>query len=220
MLFRRKIHAEPLNVRIKKGFTTFEKCLLLFIWPTFIGGLTCLGWYYLLYKNAIHFVEKLEGIVTAAWIPQFGILYSLLIAIAVNTVWSEYKAMRAAVKRYDFDAFIDLRDEDLSPVVRVILGTFSLAVLVGFMFLKYPDAVSGIVVVFGVSFLLTLMLVVIIEIDDPCAGVWFIKNMPEIWLTIDAKKYREERSRKLHEEFLEKHAHKSYERESHKTNAA
>lgn len=163
------------------------------------------GWYYLLYKYDFHFVEKLEGIVTAAWIPQFGILYSLLIAIAVNTVWSEYKAMRTAIKRYDFETFIDLRDENLSPVVKLILGTFSLAVLIGFLFLKYPDAMSGMVIVFGVSFLLALMLVVIVEIDDPCAGVWFIKSIPDAWLTIDPKKYREERCKKAREEFLQKY---------------
>jgi len=32
------------------------------------------------------------------------------------------------------------------------------------------------------------------EIDDPCSGVWFIKDIPEDWLTMDVKQYRRERN--------------------------
>jgi hypothetical protein len=49
------------------------------------------------------------------------------------------------------------------------------------------------VVIFCVTFYLALIHVVIIEIDDPCSGLWYIKNIPEDWLVIDPKKYRADR---------------------------
>ena len=47
----------------------------------------------------------------------------------------------------------------------------------GFLFLKYPDPWGGGILVFGVTFLLVLMYAMILEIDDPCVGLWFIKSI-------------------------------------------
>ncbi len=181
---------------------TIWKCLLLCVWPILIAIGISLAWYRWIYKTEFHFGEKLEGIITAAWIPEFGILYSLLVAIAINTVWMEYKSIRTAVKRYDLETFIDLVDEDLSPLVHTMVLVASFAVLAGFLFLKYPDPWSGGILVFGVTFLLVLMYAMILEIDDPCAGLWFIKSIPQEWLKIDVKDYRNKRCEKARTDFL------------------
>ncbi len=207
MYFRRRVHTSPLRVRAKKVLTTIWKCLLLCIWPVLIGVAGSLAWYQWLFRADIHFEEKLEGIITAAWIPEFGILYSLLVAIAVNTVWTEYKSMRTAVKRYDLDTFIDLVDEDLSPLVHTMVLVASFAVLAGFLLLKYPGPWSGGILIFGVTFLLALMYIMILEIDDPCSGLWYIKSIPEEWLEIDAKEYRRKRCEESRAQYLKKNGH-------------
>ena len=195
----------PRTDQIKRAFLTIGKCAFLFVLPTIVGALTSLGWYLVFYRGSIHFTEKLEGIVTGWWTLQFSVLYNLLVAIAVNTVWTEYKTMRAAVRRYDFDTFVDLVDESLSPIMHTSILVVSLGMLLGFLLLRYPDPMSGAAVTFGVGFLLMFMLVVVIEMDDPCSGIWSIKGIPEEWLVVDAKQYRAERSRQAREEFIRKY---------------
>ena len=58
------------------------------------------------------------------------------------------------------------------------------------MGLDYPNAVSGLIVISSTAYLLTLIFFVIGEIDDPCDGLWFIKDIPEEWLVIDVDEYR------------------------------
>ncbi len=160
-------------------------------------------WYHFLYKNDIHFNDKLESIVTAAWIPTFGILYSLLAAIIISTVWTEYKAMRVAVKKYDFETFIDLQDEEMSPLVHILMLVLSGSILAAFMGFKYPDVISGMMLISSTSYLFLLMFFVVREIDDPCSGIWIIKSIHPEWLKIEAKEWRKIRTKKAREEFQE-----------------
>jgi hypothetical protein len=150
--------------------------------------------------------HEAESIITSAWIPTLGIMYALFAVVLLSTVWGEYKIIRAAIKKGDKDAFADLRDESISPLVHTLMLVLSLFLIGGFAVMHYPDAVSGFICVGTTTYLLTLIMVVIIEIDDPCSGVWFIKDIPEDWLTMDVKQYRRERNhRSNHTETHEHH---------------
>lgn len=179
------------------------KCLMLLLFPTPFTVAISLIWYYFLYKNDIYFNDKLEGIVTTAWIPTFGILYSLLAAIIISTVWTEYKAMRVAVKKYDFETFIDLKDEEMSPLVHALMLVLSGSIMAAFMGFKYPDVISGIMLISSTSYLFLLMFFVVREIDDPCSGIWIIKSIYPEWLAIEAKEYRKIRIEKARKAFQE-----------------
>jgi hypothetical protein len=97
---------------------------------------------------------------------------------------------------------MELRDENLSPLLHTIMVTLSCYLLGGFIALEYPGVYSGAVVIFAIAFLLTLMLCVIIEVDDPTAGLWFIQKIPKEWLNIDPRGYRKKRNRLLRDKFL------------------
>jgi len=191
--------------KYQRGAEMFWKLFLLLTLPL-IPTLILTGfWHIEIFSRDIHLDVDMENIISAAWIPTFGILYSLLAASIFGTVWTEYKAMRTAVKRYDLETFIDLRDEELSPLVRTILIIFSLAVLIAFMSMKYNTWISGDFVIFTTAYLFSTIYLVISEIDDPCGGIWYIKHIPEEWLKIDPKKWRrirhEEERKKFHQKF-------------------
>lgn len=206
LIFRRGFHGpNGERTKILKFLETAIKCTLLLLLPVpFAIGAT-LFWYFLLFKQAIHFGESMELIITSAWIPTFGILYTLMAAIVLSTVWAEYKSMRTAVKRYDFQTFADLRDEEMSPLVHVLLVVLSTAVLGAFMGLKYPSPMSGACLISTTAYVLALIFFVIIEIDDPCGGIWFIKNIHKEWLEMDVKKWRARKAQEKREEFLKHH---------------
>ena len=196
-IFRKKIRHERPAERFRKRVELGIKIFLMLIWPVVVGIAVTYGWYAIFYRNEIHFAAEAEGVVTTAWLSMFGIWYSLLATVAMNTVWSEYKQLRAAVKRHDKDLFMDLRDEDLSPLVYVLIVVLSLTVLFGFLIIEYPSVLAGAVIVYVVVFVLTLMLVVIIEMDDPCSGLWYIRHIPEDWLQENPKEYRRQRTERM-----------------------
>ena len=89
------------------------KCLWILVKPIPAMIAACVMWYFVFYSNNLYLSENVEIIMV--WISIFGILYGLIEAVVLTTVWNEYKQMRTAVKRYDFDTFVDLRDEEILP---------------------------------------------------------------------------------------------------------
>ncbi|MFA6494874.1 MAG: hypothetical protein WC246_00710 [Candidatus Paceibacterota bacterium] len=204
VIFKEHYRHLGLKHRFTKAVELAIKCAIMLVMPIpFVVGILFF-WYYALYQRGIYFNQGLEGIIAAAWIPTFGILYSLLTAVVLSTVWSEYKTMRTAVKKYDVETFIDLRDEEMSPLVHVMMIVLSLAVLAAFMGIKYPDVWSGTLLISSTAYLFVLIFLVIIEIDDPCSGLWFIKNIHKEWLEINPKEWRKQRSEDARAAFHQK----------------
>lgn len=204
-IFRKKPERNHIWDRFLHFLETTIKCAILLALPLFPTALLVAIWYYALFNRSVFFNEKLEGIITAAWIPAFGILYSILAAVVLSTVWGEYKAIRAAVKKYDVEAFVDLRDEEMSPLVYMLMATLSAAFIGPFMGLKYPDPKSGLFIISSVAYVLWLIFFVVVEIDNPCSGIWFIKSIHAEWMKIDPKTWRaarcEEAKKKFPEDF-------------------
>ena len=118
-IFRKKTDRKSAKRWLGKCAETALKALWLVAYPLAISAVICTGWYVVLFKHHIHFDDDIKDIATAAWIPTFGIIYALVAAVILNTVWSEYKEMRMAIKRYDLARFMELRDEDVSPLIHV-----------------------------------------------------------------------------------------------------
>ena len=191
-IVRRKTDRKSPARWLDKALETAIKASILLSYPIPVAVIVSAIWYYILFPREIHFNEGLRDIATAAWIPIFGILYALLAAVVLNTVWSEYKAIRMSIKNYDIITFMNLRDEDVSPLVHVMMAVFSWAVLLAFMGLKYPDATSGVVCIASTAYLFGLIFFVVMEIDNPLAGIWFIKTVHNEWIEMDVKQWRNE----------------------------
>jgi len=72
-----------------------------------------------------------------------------------------------------------------------MMALLSWSVLGAFIGLPYPDAFSGFACIGSTSFLFGLVFFVIMEIDNPLAGIWFIKNVHHEWMKMDVKVWRE-----------------------------
>ena len=165
-LYRSSIFSrKPFKVRIKKAFEIFIKSLVMIIMPIFPTLLVIVFWYFIVFAQGFHFDGSMEGIVVAAWIPTFSLLYCLLVAVVFNTVWTEYKQIRMAVKKYDIETFVDLMDEEISPLSYILIFVCSIAILGGFMSLDYPSVVAGLTVISSTSYILFLVLFIITDMQ-------------------------------------------------------
>ncbi len=192
-LYKRRLQA-PLKIRLKRLFELGLKTLIMLAKPAVPTALTTLFWTKVIYNKGWCFEHHMENIAVAAWIPTFGLLYCLLVAVVFTSVWSEYKKIRMAVKRYDVETFVDLKDEQVSPLIYTLVGVCSACILLGFMSLQYANAHNGGIVVASTAYVLFLVFFVVREMDDPTGGIWFIKHLPPEWLRIDVRKWRENRS--------------------------
>lgn len=190
-----------LRQELKRRWQTLRKCCHMALLPVPFTLASIVFWKVVLYDNGLSLDREFEGIGSAAWIAVHGLLYSLGFAVILTVIWAEYKTLRMAVKKYDLDTFMDLRDEQMSPLVHTLLITLSVTLLGGFMAMKYSSAVCGAFAVGTMAYVLAMIFFVVVEIDDPCQGIWVIKSIPQEWLALDAKAYRAKRNQDRVEKF-------------------
>lgn len=190
-IYRPKKRHTPFKYWAIKWGETIAKCLVILALASIPAYVVARLWHDLLFVRHLHFDKEVREILIAAWIPAFGVIYALLAGVAVNWVATEYKEMRMAVKRRDIERFMILQDEDLSPLMHSMVSIIAFAVLGGFMGIEYPNAETGMFIVGGAAYVFSLLCIVVIEIDDPCSGFWFIKNIPPEWIAMNPKEWRD-----------------------------
>jgi hypothetical protein len=193
VIYRHDIKQPKKRNSFERSLELTIKSVILFTIPLFFSAAVSWAWYRYLYIPKIFFDDKMESIITCAWIPTFAILYALVTSKVLDTVWAEYKAMREARKigtRGVVD-FVKLRDEKISPLIYMVILTLSASIMIAFMVIKYPCVLGGFCTVASTSYLFGLIIYIIGEIDNPCGGLWFIHRMPNKWLTIDTAKFHE-----------------------------
>jgi hypothetical protein len=190
-IYRRKTRRKTPRAWFAKASETVIKCTILLCAALIPTLVVVTLWYGILFQNEIHADGKEHEIIVAAWIPTFGVMYALFAGVAISWVAGEYKEMRFAVKTNNLAVFMEKKDEDLSPLMHVFITILALTVLGGFLFLDYSSAVRGAFFVGGATFVFSLLCMVVIEMDDPCYGLWVIKSIPHDWLEMDCKEWRQ-----------------------------
>lgn len=191
--YRRSTHPRDWPRFWRKCKENTARCAYLLALPLLATATSCTFWYFVLYTRDMHIHEDTKDISIAAWIPTFGVLYCLLSAVVLGRVFQEYKDIRDAIKSYDIETFMNLRDEDISPVFHVLMTILALCLIGAFMGLKYPTASSGFWYIGSTTYILSLIYWIIIEVDNPFTGVFFIKNVHPEWMKLDCRTWRDER---------------------------
>jgi hypothetical protein len=189
---------------MRRKLETAWKCTRLLCYPIAPTAGITIWWKLILYDNGVHLHKTFEGVATAGWIMGSSVIYSVFTVTVFQLVVSKYQDTRKSSRRAGgHDDFMDLRDEELSPVMYTLVLALSLFFLAGFLVIDYPDALHGLILICSISYMLSLVLFVLTEIDDPFRGVFVIKSIPADLLRVHAKKYREARNAPGHKKFLE-----------------
>jgi len=174
------------------------------MFPIPFAGAFALAWHHFLYIKSIHFSPDMEAIITCAWIPTLGLFYAILAGLLLSTVWDKYKTIRLAVKDYDIDTFANLRDENLSPLMYVLLCVVSSVLMTALFGMKYHDWLCGCFIISTTTYIFTLVVFIIMEIDNPFSGLWFIRRVHSGWLELNVKEWRTKRIKGLRAAFYQK----------------
>jgi len=179
---------------------TLAKCLLAVLIPGPPSWLITWLWYYNVYKKGFHFLEP-DLTVIVDVVGPLVMLWAMIAAMVLVSSWREYKVVRVASKLGDIPTIMVYRFERVSPLVYTFLLVFAGIILFAFMGLNFRDAWFGIYTVSAFSYVFILYFFMLVEIDNPFSGFWFIRSMRPEWLRIDARKYLERLRKNRFEEW-------------------
>ena len=189
-LIRRK-HGEkgPFIDVLKRKLSVLIKCGKMLSFP--IGpaaGMTC-WWLFIFYANDVNFGEKFEGIATAGWLASFGVFYAIFTGNIFLFVYSKLHEVDESAKVKDIERYVVKRYTRTSPVIYTLIMVLSFFILGALMSVKFPSIISGISVVGSVSYILSLVVFALTEIDDPSRGTFFLKSIIQDYESVDPKKF-------------------------------
>ncbi|OHB20328.1 MAG: hypothetical protein A2854_01065 [Parcubacteria group bacterium RIFCSPHIGHO2_01_FULL_56_18] len=176
------------------------KCAFLLLFPLPATSAILVFWHVVLFQNDLYLNTTEQDIALNAWIPMFGVIYGLFAAVVLSGVNKKLCDAHDAVDDNDKVRFMRICDAEVSPATHGLMSSLALAVISGFMALHYSSVWGGMIVVGTTTYLLALIFWVVVEFDDPCHGIWFIKSIQKEWLLEDPKKVSKERKIKIVED--------------------
>jgi hypothetical protein len=162
--------------------------LIMPIWAT---GLAVFLWYRLLFLEKIYAGPELRETLIAGWIPILGLLYALFGTMIFGFAFNKYVMIRCAISAFDFHEFMKWRKETTSPVFHSVMTFLAVGIIAGFASMPYSNCYVGACLVGGSTYMFALFFWVIREVDNPFAGIWFIRFVPPEWERVDSARYRE-----------------------------
>lgn len=203
--YRRPYDINSRKLSVDKLIITLKKTAILMTYPIPAVWIAISVWYIVFHQYGIHFPKHVAEYVYAGFIPATMVPYSIATGVFVAKTIDKYYEIRKAVKRYDLETFMILRDEDVTPLAHAFMTIFALFEIGAWALLEYPNGWWGGLIVGSVTYLFSFAFVIAKEVDDPFEGVWFIKYIHPEWMEIDCKEYREKHYAKMRKQnnFLE-----------------
>ncbi|HEY0010452.1 MAG TPA: hypothetical protein VGB97_00890 [Candidatus Paceibacterota bacterium] len=164
--------------------------LWLLVKPCIASALLGLTWYFVFFKNGIHFAKGDMSVFTDAGIPVLAAFHTFMAAFVVSKVWKEHTEITMFCRSKDYEGFRRIIDNRIPMTIHLLLGTLALIIQLLVMLLDYERADAGIALTCSVSFVLVLYWQVATNLDDPSAGVWYVKHIPPSWLNGEEEEKR------------------------------
>jgi hypothetical protein len=112
-------------------------------------------------------------------------IFAIAAALILTGVWERSRDISRFVLARDKSSFMKIRDEKIPIAMHLVLAAFGTGVIVLLGAAHYPTAASGMLVMFTISFAMSLYFVVTLELQEPTTSVWFRARIPPEWLTED-----------------------------------
>jgi hypothetical protein len=173
---------------VARRWRSFERHFILIMKPFLIALLVLMMWDWLRFRG-YHFPKEDEPIMISTVITIIGIVYGVIAALIINSVWGKYKKVVICILEKDKHTFLMYRDERMPIMIHLFLFSLSAPLLGLVIMLNYKEQWTGTVAVFLVTFILSLYWIVLIQLDNPLKSAWFAERTPKDWLTEDIDDY-------------------------------
>ncbi len=169
--------------RLIKRWWIAVKCAIMLVVPMFVSVPTQWAWYHYEFLPGQRWSHEMNDPLMAA-VLVLAILGYIMLAtmLGFDFTLKKYSRMRTNAMLKREHAFkIDQKD-GISPLTHTLIGVFAFIILRTVWLIHYSDPAGGCYVVGTTAYLLTIMFLVVQQIDHPCSGLWFIDDIPFPWL--------------------------------------
>ena len=99
----------------------FKRHLPIIIKPAIFAVATLFLWQYL-HAQGVYFGSLSEGTFAGTAVAFLSIVYSIMAALVINSIWDDYKAVSFCLVRNDKETFLTHRDERMPIMIHLLLG--------------------------------------------------------------------------------------------------
>ena len=150
--------------------------------PILASAFAALVWYFLFFRLHLNVGKDDETALTNTLIPVLATFHAILAAAVLSKVWEEFKQIRHCILKMDEQGFSACLDDRIPFTIHLLLAAMSLLIVFSAMLVEYQHASAGLLVVGGLTFVLTLYWEVATNLDNPLSGAWYINRVPPSWI--------------------------------------
>ena len=152
------------------------------------GVIFSLVQYFINYYGFSFQTEAKEAIMFLSMTFSFFV-YVIFAGYAISRVLDESKEVSKAIIQKDIDTFLLYRDEQLPILIHLPLGLVAGIIIFFLLFFPFPDEFIGMISVFAIVFIMSLLFIVTQELDNYENSIWFKDKTPTDWWQIDIEKH-------------------------------
>jgi FtsH-binding integral membrane protein len=173
-----------------RKWRAFKRHVRLMIQPLLIATLVALYWRLAWSEQWLSFICKEDvPLVMGTAFSMLMLAYSITAGLIFNSSWRKYNKVMGCVLPQDKRTFLLYRDEKMPLVIHLFLGSLSFLLLAVIGLLPYEDCTSGTLAVFLATFIMALVWVVLIQLENPTKSAWLAERLPREWLKEDVDEY-------------------------------
>ncbi|OGY89587.1 MAG: hypothetical protein A2677_03995 [Candidatus Komeilibacteria bacterium RIFCSPHIGHO2_01_FULL_52_14] len=169
----------PVVQRLRRRRTIGRQARL-FARPAITATLMVCVWT-ILRRFGVHLDKQDEQILSNGVIPTLGVVYGIMAAHVLSTVWKEYKLVEYCVTHNDFQKFMEIRDVRIPQVIHSLLATLATTIVICFLALDYRQFAAGFISIYSITFVMILYQTVAVQLDNPFTGLWNVR-VPQSWM--------------------------------------
>lgn len=143
--------------------------LSILIRPTIFGCIAMIIWYYI---HPFTQVPKSDQDSFQNALAVIGIAHALIASTQIGQVYSKQQNIKLALKIRNKGLFEENMYICISPVMKLMLATFSFIIFYVFLLYPFDSVYTGCNMVWIVIFVLYLLWEVALEFENPYNGVW------------------------------------------------
>jgi hypothetical protein len=172
-----------------RRWVVFKRHLPIVLKPFVAGIIVMIIWRFIIFRFDLSFSKETENPILFIVITLTAFAYAIFAGYAVNAVLTDYKEISKAVVRDDVDTFLLYRDEQLPILMHLLIGSTSFFIIAFTLLFPYSGAAIGMASNFTVTFILTLVYIIVTELDDYYHSIWFKEKIPSEWYKIDISEH-------------------------------
>ncbi|MBI5732662.1 hypothetical protein HY967_01740 [Candidatus Jorgensenbacteria bacterium] len=128
--------------------------------------------------DVFRFLSENDEVGISATITTLGLIYWLVAAAVLATVWSQWIQTEDAAFEKNSKRFWELAERRMPKPVKTVLAFISFFLWAAFFFMPYNSIFAGVFTILSITTTLSLVWEIAVDLDNPLSGIWRIKNIP------------------------------------------